>query len=204
MMFSPTGLVGTYSSCVLDGGNVGGGCLSSGLANQVTLLLVHFEERIRKSQSVHPLHLGVKCKLRVHVEEDRHVHLLARLQALLLEAEALDLVEVGPRLHGGDVVGAHAGDGGVAQVLCAEEGQHRLPRHAPHLALAGAELPLHAVAHVRVEGDLQLPVRHDARGGLVHLLRVEQLLLHALHPPGGASVPGGLTEHPVQRHGGVR
>eukprot|EP00976_Prorocentrum_cordatum_P102075 1192900-Prorocentrum_minimum.AAC.1 len=68
-----------------------------------------------------------------HVEEDGHVHLLPRLQALLFEAEALDLVKVRSRLHGGDVIGAHARDGRVAKVLRAEKGEHRLPRHAPHL-----------------------------------------------------------------------
>ncbi len=50
-----------------------------------------------------------------------------RAQLLLLEAEALDLVEVVPGLLRGHVVGGHACDGLVAGVVGIVEDQGALP-----------------------------------------------------------------------------
>ena len=41
----------------------------------------------------------------VYVEEDRHVHLLSRVQSLLFKTEALDLVKVGPGFERNNIVG---------------------------------------------------------------------------------------------------
>ena len=57
------------------------------------------------------LHLPIERKLGIDVKEDRHVDGLPRPQSLVLEAEALDLVEVVPRLIGRHVVRRDAGDG---------------------------------------------------------------------------------------------
>lgn len=53
------------------------------------LTLLGLEEGVGQSDGVHSGHPGVLVELRVDVEEDGHVHLLVRVQALLLKAETL-------------------------------------------------------------------------------------------------------------------
>ena len=72
------------------------------------VLLVHLEKGVGEGEVVDFPHLGISRKFRVHIEEHRHVDLLPWPQLLLLKTEALDLVEVGARLLGGDIVGGYA------------------------------------------------------------------------------------------------
>lgn len=53
------------------------------------LTVLGLEEGVGQSDGIHTRHPGVSVKLRVDVEEDGHVDLLVRIQALLLEAETL-------------------------------------------------------------------------------------------------------------------
>ena len=62
--------------------------------------------RHRHRDRTHLAHLPVAEELRIDVKEDRHVDGLARQQALLIKAEALDLVEVGANLVGHNIVPA--------------------------------------------------------------------------------------------------
>lgn len=75
-------------------------------------------EHVRQHDFPHVLHVAVVHKLRIEVEKDRHVHLLAWPQLLLLEAEALDLVEVLAHLCGRHVVYRHAGDSFITGGRC--------------------------------------------------------------------------------------
>jgi hypothetical protein len=52
------------------------------------------EESVAECDFIDARHGRVLGKLRVDVEEDGHVHLLVRVQPLLLKAETLDLVKV--------------------------------------------------------------------------------------------------------------
>jgi len=58
------------------------------------LIVFRFEEGIAECDRLDTLHVDVRDKLRIDVEEHRHVHCLASIQPLLLEAEALYLAEV--------------------------------------------------------------------------------------------------------------
>lgn len=68
-------------------------------------------------------HLGILCKLWVHVEKHRHINLFTRPQPLLLKAEALDLVEILARLLWRHVIGGHACHGLVAGIVRRVEGK---------------------------------------------------------------------------------
>lgn len=61
------------------------------------LTLFGLEEGVGQRDGVHSRHPRVVVELGVDVEEDGHVHLLVRVQALLLEAETL-------QTHSGDHV----------------------------------------------------------------------------------------------------
>lgn len=105
------------------------------------------KEGVGEGDGVHPCHSRIVVEFRVDVEEDGHVDLLARVQPLLLEAEALrkdrswrrtfwnveisaeahlDLVEVLPGVKGHHVVGGDADDGFVGGVFGSVEGERRL------------------------------------------------------------------------------
>lgn len=53
------------------------------------LTLLGLEEGVGQGDGVHSGHPGVLVELWIDVEEDGHVHLLVRVQTLLLEAETL-------------------------------------------------------------------------------------------------------------------
>ena len=86
------------------------------------------EEGIAQGDLVDTAHIEVVEHVRVEVEEDGHVDGLAGVETLLLEAEALDLAEVGGDLGGGDAVGGDADDVGVAAVGGGVEGEGGLAR----------------------------------------------------------------------------
>jgi hypothetical protein len=68
---------------------------------------MHLEKRVGERKVVDPFEPRVRGKLRVNVEEHRHVDLLPGPQLLLLKAKALDLVKVEACLLGRYIVGGH-------------------------------------------------------------------------------------------------
>src|SRR5690606_25048587 len=104
-------------------------------------------------------------------------------QPLLAEAEALDLVEVLPRLERRHVEGGLADDGARGRICRLVEGQRRLADMHLDLALCWLELPGHAAGGVGIEADRYEPLAHLGRRRLRRLRR--------------APVTGDLAEQPV-------
>ena len=131
------------------------------------------EEGVVERHRFDALHVQIIEQIRVQVEENGHVDRLAGVEPLLLEAEALDLAEVGCALRRGDAVGGNANDVLVPQVGGLVEGQGRLAGQDAHLALLGHELPGQRIRDGGVEGDLDALCRGDGDdtgrdvGGLV-------------------------------------
>ena len=63
------------------------------------------KECITKCDFIRVLQERIRLVVRVDVEEDRHVHLLSRVQSLLFKTEALDLIEICSSLERNDIVG---------------------------------------------------------------------------------------------------
>ena len=104
--------------------------------------------------------------LRVDEEADRHLHGLARLQQLLREAEALELVEEDRGLLGQHVEGRRAAHGAVGGVGGAVEGERRSRRSSPCMVVCtGSKRQRKARRHVGVEADGDRPVEHLRRRG---------------------------------------
>lgn len=82
-------------------------CLCVAGHRQIEALL-RFKESIREDDVFEEFQLGILTNLRINVEEHRHVHLLVRIQLLLLETEALDFVEIRTRFEWDDVVGTNS------------------------------------------------------------------------------------------------
>jgi hypothetical protein len=74
------------------------------------LVILGFEKRITQRHCLDPLHIRVHDKLGINVKEHRHIHRLARIQTLLLEAKALDLAKVRRNLARCDTVCRNAND----------------------------------------------------------------------------------------------
>lgn len=91
--------------------------------------LLRFKERVRQRDRIHQFHLGVVHYFRVDVEEHRHVHLLVRVQLLLLKAKALNFVEIRSRFKGNHIVGTNSYDWMIGWVLGCVKGQCRFPRN---------------------------------------------------------------------------
>ena len=72
--------------------------------NLLALLAAGWEEGVTEDDVAHARGVRVRHKVGIDVKENRHVHLLARLQSLLLEAETLNLVEMDPGTLRGHVV----------------------------------------------------------------------------------------------------
>lgn len=69
--------------------------LPHGHRSQMPILVVlRLEERIAKCDCLDTLHVDICDKLGIDIEEHWHVDRLARVEALLLEAEALNLTKV--------------------------------------------------------------------------------------------------------------
>ena len=62
------------------------------------------KECIAECDFVCVLQEWIRLVVRVDIEENRHVHLLSRVQSLLFKAEALDLIEVCSSLERNDIV----------------------------------------------------------------------------------------------------
>ena len=68
------------------------------------------EESVAQCHSLYALHVHIIEQIGVQVEEDGHVHGLARIETLLLEAETLDLAEVRRTLGRCHTVGSNSDD----------------------------------------------------------------------------------------------
>src|SRR5690606_30445336 len=110
-------------------------------------------EGIAEGDLLDVLHVRIIERFRIDEIEHRHGHLLTRLQRLLGEAEALDLVEVLAGLLGFDVEAGGAGHRHRRVVL------RLVDRHVALAELNGvgnlprAELPRHVAGDVGVEAD---------------------------------------------------
>lgn len=111
------------------------------------------EECITQRDSLNALHVQIIQQIRIKIEKDWHIHRLARIQPLLLEAETLDLAEIRRTLRGRHTVCRHANDVGVARVGGSVERQRRLAGEDADFALLGGELPGEDVGCGGVEGD---------------------------------------------------
>lgn len=58
------------------------------------LVVLRLKECVTECDRLNTLHVDIRNKLRVNVEEDWHVDRLTSIQPLLLETKALDLTEV--------------------------------------------------------------------------------------------------------------
>mmetsp|Transcript_3880 Transcript_3880/g.24589 ORF Transcript_3880/g.24589 Transcript_3880/m.24589 type:complete len:344 (+) Transcript_3880:1460-2491(+) len=159
------------------------------------------EERVRKRDVVHTHHSWIRCKLRIQVEEDRHVDFLFGLQLLLFEAEALYFVEVDTCLLRAYVVGGHASDGCFAGVFCRVKRECAFSWDDGDVSLRRDEFPRHAVCHVgvKVHGDGSLCCLH-----FLLFRSFREFLFDGFHSLGGAAESSGLAEQPIQRHRSVR
>ena len=101
---------------------------------------------------------GVRIILdrRIHEEDDRHIDLLTRLKRLLIEAEALDFLEVFADGVRSNVVHGLSLDRAGARVLRSIVDLGLRPRSNIHIILLGLEPPRQSRVHIRVELDLEL------------------------------------------------
>ena len=89
------------------------------------------EERVGQGDGLDVVQVAIGQDFRVDEEADRHVQLLAGLEALLVEAEALDLAEVPAGLERRDVEGrgpGHRLGGQVARAIVGQPGLADLER----------------------------------------------------------------------------
>lgn len=144
------------------------------------LIILRLEERVTQRHSLNPLHVDVVHKVRINIEENRHVHCLARIQPLLLKAKTLNLAEIRRHLPRRDRVRSHSDDILVRLVGRGVESQRGLARENTHFALLWNELPGQDVRDRAVEGDADARVVFDG--------------LEALGGVAGsvAAMPGGL------------
>lgn len=73
-------------------------------------IILRLEKRITQRDSLNALHTRILCKLRIDVEEDRHVHSFSSVQSLFLKAETLNLAKVWSDLSGCDRVCGYTND----------------------------------------------------------------------------------------------
>lgn len=73
-------------------------------------IILGLEKCIIQRHRLNALHIRIRRKLGIDIEEDGHIDRLAGVQALLFEAEALDLGEVGGDLARRNRVGGDADD----------------------------------------------------------------------------------------------
>lgn len=105
------------------------------------LVILRLEEGIIQRHRLDTLHVRIRRKLRVNVKEHGHIDRLARIEPLLLEAEALDLAEVGCHLSGCDGVGSDADNVLGGLVGCGVEGEGGFAGEDADFALLGDKFP---------------------------------------------------------------
>lgn len=116
--------------------------------------MVLTKESVIKRDGVDVPHIRVLQEIGINVEEYGHINRLAPVQALLFEAETLDLTEVRSDLGGCDAVGRHANDVLIGRLVGGRvEGQGGLAGQHPDFTLLGCELPGQDVRGAASEGD---------------------------------------------------
>lgn len=105
------------------------------------LIILSLEKRITQRHRLNPLHIDIRDKLRINIKKHGHIHRLARIQPLLLEAKALDLAEIRRHLAGRHRVRGHADDVLVGLVGRRVEGQRGFAGQDADFALLGHEFP---------------------------------------------------------------
>lgn len=112
-----------------------------------------FEEGVTQCHSLYALHVHIIEQIRVQVEENGHVHSLARIETLLLEAETLDLTEVRRTLGRCHTVGSNSDDVLVTFVGGLVESQCGLTGENSHFSLLRDELPGQDIGDRGTESD---------------------------------------------------
>lgn len=118
-------------------------------------IILRLKKSIIQRDRLNALHIRIRCKLRVNIKEHGHIDRLARIQPLLLEAETLDLAEVGGYLAGRDAVGGDADDVVAGFVGRRVEGEGSFAGENADFALLRDEFP---------GEDLRVGVRVGGRG----------------------------------------
>jgi hypothetical protein len=133
------------------------------------LIVLGLEKRVTQRHSLNPLHVDIVHKVGVNIEENRHIDRLARVQPLLLKAEALNLAEIRRHLPRRDRVCGNSDDILIRLVGRGVERERGFARENTHFALLGNELPGQDVRDRAVEGDADARVILDgleALGGV--------------------------------------
>ena len=104
-------------------------------------IILRLEKGIAQRHRLNPLRGDIIGKLRVNVEEYRHIHRLARVQSLLFKAKALDLGEVRRHLSRRHTVRSHPNNVLLRGIGRCIESQRGLAGQDTHFALIGNELP---------------------------------------------------------------
>src|SRR6516165_12177967 len=97
---------------------------------------------------------------RVHEENDGHIDLLMRVEPLLLEAKALDLVEINAGRLGRHHERRMPDDRLIGEVLGREEHELLLAEMNPDLALGRLKAPRQIARDVAVEAHRNHPLRY--------------------------------------------
>lgn len=120
------------------------------------LVVFRFEKSIIQRNRINPLHIWILQKFGINVKENRHIHRLASIQPLLLEAETLNLTEIRRHLTRCHAVCCHANYILLlAQIRCGVKCQRRLTGQYPHFALLWGEFPWQDIGCGSREGDAQ-------------------------------------------------
>jgi len=118
------------------------------LSNKLT------EKRVIQRNRLDSLHIRIRDKLGINVEEHRHIDRLASIQPLLLEAETLNLAEIRRHLRRRHAVRRNPYDIFCrALVRRSVERQRRLAGQHSHFALLWRELPRQDIGGRAGEGD---------------------------------------------------
>lgn len=111
------------------------------------------EEGVVERHCLNTFHVHIIQQIRIKVEEHRHVHCLACIQPLFLEAETLNLAEIRCTLCRRDAVRSYPYNILVAIVGCLVEGQGGLAWEDADLTLLGSEFPRKNIGDGSVECD---------------------------------------------------
>mmetsp|Transcript_21293 Transcript_21293/g.29864 ORF Transcript_21293/g.29864 Transcript_21293/m.29864 type:complete len:306 (-) Transcript_21293:504-1421(-) len=117
----------------------------------IIIILISLKEGITQSQVINSGKLRILRILRIHKEENGHIHGLARQESLLLEAETLNLVKIQSSPWRMDIVRGNARDGLIGMVGRREEAEGSLTGNHLHIELGGYETPGHDIGDGAIE-----------------------------------------------------
>src|SRR6516162_1481844 len=143
------------------------------------------EERVGQRDRPDIARFRIARQRRVDEENDGHIDLLMRVEPLLLEAEALDLVEIDAGRLGRHHERRMPDDRLIGEVLGREEHELLLAEMNPDLALGRLEAPRQIARDVAVEAHRNHPLRYGCPVGIRPLRR--------------AAESGCSAEQPIQR-----